>query len=269
MIQIGMIQVGKKRFASVVCRLALPVFMVVLVTACASGTGLHVNEVGSTDSALSGELVYRQRIAMSPDAVIRLRLVDTNQHSVLAQQVIRPQGQQVPIPFKVEYASTDFVAANQHKLLVTIHDGHGNLRWASDALVDSDSAEDLRIRLMQATVDRDALIGTQWHLLRIEQADGAIVWARDNKPSTIVFDGQGRFGGKAACNSYFGSYELAQDGTLQTGHAGATLMACPSPNVAHEFLQALAGVDSYAIAGSQLRLISDDAVLVLTRNAGN
>lgn len=244
-------------------RLALSIVLLALVSACATNPdGQADGAQAATAGTLAGELVYRQRIALTPDAIIKLRLVDSKQDSVIAQQTIRPQGQQVPIAFALKYAPADFVAANPHQLLVTVGDGQGQVLWVANAPVDATSGK-LQVRLTQTTQDRAALLGAQWQLQRIEQTDGTIAWARAQQPSTLEFRADGSFGGKAACNSFFGSYQLNAAGALIMGQAGATLMACPDAGVAQPFLQALATVDGYAIANDQLLLFADNAVIVL------
>lgn len=48
----------------------------------------------------------------------------------------------------------------------------------------------------------------------------------ENSPATISFEQDGRFGGNASCNRYFGSYTL-QDSSLKIGeHMGSTRMMC-------------------------------------------
>jgi len=48
----------------------------------------------------------------------------------------------------------------------------------------------------------------------------------ENSPATISFEQDGRFGGNASCNRYFGSYTL-EDSSLKIGeHMGSTRMMC-------------------------------------------
>ena len=59
--------------------LAVSVCLLALLSACASNPE---HSTSNTGAAVSGELFYRQRIALSPDAVINLRLVDTDSGNV-------------------------------------------------------------------------------------------------------------------------------------------------------------------------------------------
>lgn len=245
--------------------------MVVLISACAGGAGVQADNTADNaageQAAVSGELVYRQRIALAPGAEINVRLVDVDDGTILGQQNIQPQGRQVPIAFRIAYNADDFTSDHQHLLLATVRDGAGQLHWAADTPIDTfDSSRDdgVRVQLAQASFNAKALIGSPWQLQRIVHADGTIDWAGAEQPSTLEFGDDGRVGGHAACNRFFADYELADAGKLTFGHAGATLMACSDAGLAQAFLQLLDKVQSYAITGDQLRLFADDATLVLT-----
>lgn len=247
-------------------RLAVSACLLALVSACASNPDLNADAGTRAAGAVSGELVYRQRIALSPDAVVNLRLLDAGHGKVLAEQTIRPEGKQVPIAFSLG-TPENLKAATAPELVATIRDGQGNLRWLADVPVEADAHTGMQVVLNQAGVNNDELVGSKWQLLRIDYADGSIDRASGEQSSTIVFGTNGEFNGQAACNGFFGSYELQQDGALQFGNAGATLMACGSDNIASQFLQTLAKVNSYAMTGKRLHLQAGDAVIVLALDA--
>src|SRR5699024_2457489 len=130
---------------SMLRQLIVLALVAVVVSACAGGADWR-----GKGSTLSGELVYRQRIALSPAAVIDVRLVDVDQSTIVAQQEIRPQGRQVPIAFELEYAATDFITDNEHRLLATVRDGSGRVRWAAEtpiSVLDGGRDGGIRVRL--------------------------------------------------------------------------------------------------------------------------
>lgn len=69
----------------------------------------------------------------------------------------------------------------------------------------------------------------------------------------LRFESDGRLSGHFGCNSFFGSYSLA-DGTIEMGPFGSTRMACEEPAMAREasFLDALAAVATYERDGPRL-----------------
>jgi uncharacterized lipoprotein YbaY len=58
-------------------------------------------------AAVTGTVTYRQRMALSPNAVVEVKLLDVSRADApavtIAQQTIRPAGRQVPIKFEIQY----------------------------------------------------------------------------------------------------------------------------------------------------------------------
>ena len=57
--------------------------------------------------SVTGTLAYRERIALPPDAVVHVQLLDVSRQDVAAMVIdsvtIRPNGRQVPLPFTLHY----------------------------------------------------------------------------------------------------------------------------------------------------------------------
>ncbi len=95
------------------------------------------------------------------------------------------------------------------------------------------------------------LVGTSW---LAEDIDGRGVL--DQVRSTLTFESSQRVAGRAACNRYFGSLELLNEGVrIRVG--GMTRMACPPAvlDQEHRFLAALAAVTTYRRDGDKLLLM--------------
>lgn len=84
--------------ASKLLKLMALVFCVGIVSACANQ---------SSTAQLRGEVTYRVRMALPPQAVIEVKLSDVSRQdvaaTVIAQDVIKADGKQVPIPFVLSY----------------------------------------------------------------------------------------------------------------------------------------------------------------------
>lgn len=77
-------------------------------------------------------------------------------------------------------------------------------------------------------------------------------------------DVEKRVNGRAACNRFFGNYEM--DGsTLKFSPMGATRMACPDLQIENDFFQTLDGVDSYTIKDTILSFQSKGKVVASFR----
>lgn len=85
-----------------------------------------------------------------------------------------------------------------------------------------------------------------------------------NVMATIKFDDvQKRYGGKNACNTYGGAYEL-NGTTLKLGPAMATKMFCADvADWETAFMNMLPAVDNYTFQKGELRLRAGDKVLAV------
>ena len=90
---------------------------------------------GCSESAatVSGTVTYRERIALPPDAVLEVALVDVSRADapakVLGRQAIESPGQ-VPISFVIEYDPADIQANHTYAVQARIREGD-DLRWVS------------------------------------------------------------------------------------------------------------------------------------------
>jgi uncharacterized membrane protein/heat shock protein HslJ len=103
--------------------------------------------------------------------------------------------------------------------------------------------------------DSDGTItGQPWRLVAIRRP-GAAGEPVDADPGyTVQFGADGRYSGRAHCNSFTGAYERPEPGVLQIRAGVATLAACRPPSIADEYLRALASVSEYQVSGDALRL---------------
>ena len=89
------------------------------------------SKVADFVAAVTGQVTYRQRIALPPDAVVKVQLQDVSladaPATVIGEQIIATNGQQVPFPFEVTYDPGVIKASNTYSLRVRIEDGAGNL----------------------------------------------------------------------------------------------------------------------------------------------
>lgn len=81
---------------------------------------------------MTGTISYRQRIALTPDAVVEVKLLDVSRADVpsvtIAEQVIKPAGRQVPIAFELPYDAQRIKERRRYVLQVRILEG-GRLRF--------------------------------------------------------------------------------------------------------------------------------------------
>lgn len=137
-------------------RLAALCAVAIMLAACgAEGPASMAGEEVSS-ATLSGTVIYRERIALPPDAVVTVRLEDTSRADapsvVLAEQVMDTAGRSVPIAYTLEYDPAAIDPRMNYAVRAEIRDGAGQLLWISDtvhpALTRGAPADDIEIRLV-------------------------------------------------------------------------------------------------------------------------
>lgn len=100
-----------------------------------------------------------------------------------------------------------------------------------------------------------------WHWQRSQLADGRTVAAAAPDRYTLRFEGGGRVLVRADCNRGSGSYEV-NGNAMKLAPIALTRMGCPAGTQDSEFMQQVAKVASYAIAGGELVLtLADGATM--------
>ena len=167
----------------------------------------------SLSGTLSGTVSYRQRIALAPDAVVEVTLLDVSKADapaeVISTQTIQTQGAQVPVPYSLEYDPTQIVERNTYAVRATITEG-GKLTWTSTkrypVLTQSAPTDNVEITVEQvpqasaaATPDTAALpaltgvlTGTVAYLQRIALPPDAVIDVQlqdvslQDAPATVI-----------------------------------------------------------------------------------
>ncbi|UCH40791.1 MAG: YbaY family lipoprotein [Gammaproteobacteria bacterium] len=103
------------------------------IIACGSpGGGSPVEDTGL--ATVSGSVTYRERIALTPEAVVEVQLLDVSLADVsakmIAQQTIKPK-HQVPIPFELVYDPADIDQRMTYAVRATIRE-RGRLMFTTD-----------------------------------------------------------------------------------------------------------------------------------------
>ena len=110
-----------------------------LVTVLALGLLLGACGSKNEESAVSGTVIYRERIALPDDAVVRVQLQDVSKMDVAAQvlgeQLIKTEGKQVPIEYSVPYDEEAIDERFTYSVSARIEDGEGKLLFISDTVI--------------------------------------------------------------------------------------------------------------------------------------
>lgn len=132
-------------------------------------------------------------------------------------------------PEGVMEQETAFIAALEAATAYEIHNDLLMIHYGDDQILD--------------LVRAKSLVGTQWELVTINQA-GLL----EDSQVTLQFDEEGNAGGNAGCNSYGGTYTVADDG-LTFGMLITTLMACDEELMEQEtqYLEILGNIERFRL----------------------
>lgn len=88
------------------------------------------------ESSVTGVVTYQQRIALPPDAIVIVQIQDVSladaPAEVLGEQVIWPEGRQVPLPYQVKYNLGDIKKNHTYSMSARIENSDGKLLFISD-----------------------------------------------------------------------------------------------------------------------------------------
>lgn len=98
------------------------VLVLALVAGCAPKPAVPAKPLAT----LEGTITYRQRVALSSEAIVKVWLQDVSRMDAVAEVLdeveIRNPGQ-VPIAFRMQYDPERIVASHRYTLLVKIYEG--------------------------------------------------------------------------------------------------------------------------------------------------
>ena len=202
---------------------------------------------------VTGEVSYRERMALPPNAVLTVRLLDVSladaPETVVGEQKIDPAGQ-IPIKFDIRFASAVVQPSATYALQARIMVENqlwfiNDQRYAVDPLKPEPAQMVLKMVKQSADAAPATLFDTNW---LAEDIDGRGVI--DNAQSTFSVTRDGKVAGSGGCNRYFAQAEIEGD-KIEIGKAGATMMACAEALMDQEgkFLAALEKAATFRIDG--------------------
>jgi putative lipoprotein len=229
----------------------------VVIGACAHQSK---SSEGTDGATLTGTVAYRERVALPPDAVAEISLIDATVQDAAAQVVAKvtvpSEGKQVPLPFALPYDASKIDEKHLYTARATIKSG-GQLLFTTDQVRGVvTQGNPTRVDLMLARVDPEAamvsgdLAGSSWVL---EDLNGAGIV--DGTHVTLDFAEKGRATGNGSCNRYFSTVDISGT-SIRFGAVGATRMACATAISLQEvkYFEALEAAHRFTIEGGTLSI---------------
>jgi putative lipoprotein len=245
---------------ALMCAVAL-----VALGACAQ----HARSSSAEDAAgpaVSGTIAYRERVALPPDAIAEVSLIDATVQDdaarVVATTTVRADGREVPLPFSLRYDAGKIVKTDLYTVRASIKSG-GELLFATDIArpvitQDNPTSVDLilaRVDPTQAAESGD-LAGSSWILVDLNGA-GVVADTR----VTLDFARNGRATGTGSCNRYFATVDISGS-SIRFGAVGATRMACAATAASMQevkYFGALEGASRFTLEGGVLSIYGSGA----------
>jgi len=94
----------------------------------------NTENVGSKTASVTGKVLYLPRIALAPNAVIKVRLLDISKADakspIIAEQTINAENRQVPFDFELKYNPNEINQRSRYAVRAEIYE-NGKLRFTS------------------------------------------------------------------------------------------------------------------------------------------
>jgi putative lipoprotein len=250
---------------------------IAIVTIAAGGaTGLEGSSGfhSGQPTVISGTVTYRQRIALTPAAVLEVSLEDVSKADapadVIASRRLENPGQ-VPIRFELPYDASRILSTHRYQVRARITH-KGTLRFTStQAYPVLTGGHGLTVNILlqaagaqgppptKASSVQD-LREVDWMLVRV--GTQAVEAGKLRRAPYLRFNAAGTsVAGHASCNTFRGGVELSGEQMSFPGVA-TTQMACPDMEVEQAFLKALGATATWRVTGSQLGLLDKAGAVV-------
>jgi putative lipoprotein len=226
----------------------------------------------AAEKALKGEVTYRERIALPPNAVLSVQLADVSladaPAKIVGEQKLTPAGQ-VPISFMVTFDPSRIQQRMTYALQAKITVGD-RLLFISDERHQVDPLTDApqTIMLKMVTPSTEPMASVLGQLWLLDYVDG--VGAITAPQATFRVSEAGKAGGNGPCNSYFATANL--DGQkIAISDIGSTYKACAPEVMAEEkaLFEALAKAASYKVDAGKLTIADGNGREILRFSAAS
>ncbi len=214
---------------------------------------------------VTGKLSYRARIALPPDSVAHVNLLDVSIADRAAESIesisIPLQDKQVPIDFELTVAADKLQERHQYSIRATINRSDGTLLWTTDSanpISTTGNTELGTLTMVQVGARRPPVSSTSTNAesssTRQQLQAGTWVFktintqAAPDKPKLFIKFSDDSVSGNAGCNQFTGSYQI-KDNQLTLGPLAATLRACVPglDETEHRLLSILNAVNTFEL----------------------
>jgi uncharacterized lipoprotein YbaY/predicted secreted protein len=223
-----------------------------------------VPALAQSNTTVTGEVLYRERIALPTSARVIVQLQDVSfadaAATVLAEQTIDPAGKGPPYPFQLAYDATKIDSRFSYAVHAQIKDGDTLLFTTTEryaVITQGNPVSGIQLVVNQvgaapqvASLPKE-LLNRNWNLVSLQRAPQD-VQNTTGAGVTIRFSADGKVSGSGGCNGFGGNYTVGENRSIQFSQLISTLRACALPPVntlEQEYLSALQSASSYMLDG--------------------
>lgn len=228
----------------------------------------------ASEKTVRGSVMYRERIALPPEATLNVQLLDVSladaPAKVIAEQQISGLNA-APIPFELHFDPSKLIANHTYALQARISAGD-TLWFINDTRHNFDPEKfagpyEIRVVNVRQNNNIQTPMTLENHEWLTEDIRGAGVV--DIAQTTLSISTNGEVSGSGGCNRYFGKATITGE-SLNFGTIGSTFMQCPPALMDQEtkFLDVLKKTRQFSINNGKLYLLGDNG-LELARLASN
>lgn len=218
----------------------------------------------AAEKTVSGEVRYRERIALPPEASLTVQLSDITDPNLPIKTVAETridEAQGSPIPFAIHFDSSQFKPGHTYALQARIAAGD-TLWFVNEKRIEVDiqnspTSVDIDLVMVRKNMDEVATAGIEGKDWLAEAILGSELSTIDAHATLTVSD-DGAASGSAGCNRFFG--RTAIDGSnIAFSEIGSTYMQCPPALMQQErkFIDALNKARSYRVETGKLFLVDE------------
>ncbi|WP_094506875.1 META domain-containing protein [Brucella thiophenivorans] len=217
----------------------------------------------AAEKTISGKAIYRERIALPPEAHLIVQLVDVSLADAPSKiigetRIEAPQGS--PIPFAISF-DTDKVEP-QHTYALQARIAAGDTLWfVNDERYTVDPKDaaapiELKLVMVRKATDEAVAIGIEGKDWLAEDIQGGGVV--DTAQTTLLVDSDGTASGSGGCNRFM-SKAVISGSSISFAEIGSTYMQCPPAlmNQERKFLDVLSKTRTYKLDAGKLVLIDE------------
>ena len=219
---------------------------------------------------LETTVTYRERIALPPNAVLEVELLDTSRADATSVRLSLQRFRLTGVPRTVEIAYDADLIDKRFTYTVAakiISEGRVLFRSTTATPVltrGAPNSAELVLEMMPRRTDGDevdqSIHGITWAVYEIA---GRLLVAED--PPTLTLDRGGQFGLYGGCNRFSGSLDAGNGSFRMPENFAGTMMACPEERerLERDTLEALSAATGYVRNGPNLALTNEAGVPIL------